>query len=696
MSLISREVKERVSRLRELINRERYLYHVENRSTLSPEALDTLKKELWDIEERYPDLVTPDSPTQRVVGKVLKEFKKVRHSMRMPSFNDAFSRADIRAWEARVTKLLLPRTPLDYYCELKIDGLAIELVYEDGVLVVGSTRGDGVVGEDVTQNLKTVEAVPLKLLSAKEIIENLRVAGYSRLAKLFEKGLPKRLEVRGEVFMGKKEFESLNRVQKKRGEKAYANPRNVTAGSVRQLNPKITASRALDSFAYDIVAGVELETHEEEHVVLKALGFKTSPHNKRVTDAEALFQLHDYWANHREKLPYEIDGLVVIVNHNNFFGRLGIVGKAPRGAIAYKFSPKEATTVVEDIQVQVGRTGALTPVAFLKPVEVGGVIISRASLHNEDEIKRLGVKISDTVVVGRAGDVIPQVVKVLPELRPRSARDFRMPRKCPMCSVPVLKEGAITRCVNPKCFATNRERLYHFVSRPAFDAKGIGPKILNKFLEEGLIADPADLFTLRAGDVAILERFGEKSAENIIEAIRGAKVVMLPRFLFSLGIRHIGEESAQALAKVFLVRQRIERPRDVIEVAKRFSLEDFRKIPDFGPIVAKGTYEWFNDKKNIVFLEKLDAVGVRIQTVSARRSGKLAGKIFLFTGGLETLSRDEAKKLVLAHGGSTASSVSKDVDYVVSGTEPGSKYEKAKKLGLKILTEGQFLTMLRE
>lgn len=673
-----KKIEERIEKLRALINRERYWYHVENRSTMSSEALDTLKKELFDLEQKYPQFITPDSPTQRVAGKPLKEFKKVRHSVPMLSFNDAFSGEDMKDWQERIMKLLPAGARLDYYCELKIDGLAIELVYENGILSVGSTRGDGVTGEDVTQNLKTIEAIPLSL--EKSALEK----------------FPKRFVARGEVFLGKKEFEKLNRGQIKKGQKPYANPRNVAAGSVRQLDPQITASRKLNSFAYDIITDLGQKTHAEEHAKLKDLGFKTNPHNKAAKNLEEVFEFHDYWAKHRDKLPYEIDGIVVILNDNRLFAEAGVVGKAPRAAIAYKFSPKEATTIVEDIQVQVGRTGALTPVAHLRPVEVGGVTISRASLHNEDEIKRLGVKIGDTVIVARAGEVIPQIVKVLPELRPKNAGEFHLPKECPICGSPVAKEGAITRCTNPNCFAASRERLYHFASRSAFDMRGLGPKILDKFLEEDLIADPADLFLLKEGDVAVLERFGEKSARNIIDAIQGAKKVMLPRFLFALGIRHIGEESAQVLADDFSRKKSISRPRDVLGLARTYTLEDFRQIPDFGPIVAEALHEWFQDRRNQAFIGKLDAVGVRIESPKARgRQLKLEGLTFVFTGGLETISRDEAKKRVMELGGRAASSVSKEVDYVVVGREPSSKYEKAKKLGLRIIDEAKFLAMIK-
>ncbi|GAI04706.1 unnamed protein product, partial [marine sediment metagenome] len=413
-----------------VINYHRHLYHVLDRQEISDTALDSLKKELFDLEQEFPEFITPDSPTQRVEGKPLEKFEKVRHLGPMLSFNDAFSEKDMENWLERISKLLTRRemSEIDFYCELKIDGLAIELIYQNEILKTGSTRGDGIVGEDITQNLKTIEAIPLRL----------------------RKNIKKSVVVRGEVFIPKKEFEKFKTV--------YANPRNLAAGSVRQLNPKITASRHLDSFAYDLITNFGETTHQEKHKILKTLGFKTNPYNKYCRNLSEVFKFHKEIQKIRKKIPYEIDGLVAIVNSNKIFEKLGVVGKAPRGAIAFKFPGKQATTVVEDIKVQVGRTGALTPVAYLKPVQIGGVTISRATLHNEDEIKRLGVKIGDTVIVGRAGDVIPDVIKVLPELRTGKEKEFKMPKHCPVCGGKIIRpEGeAVSRCLSPNCFAQKR------------------------------------------------------------------------------------------------------------------------------------------------------------------------------------------------------------------------------------------------
>lgn len=678
--MTEKEAKKRIEKLKKTINHYRYSYHVLDKSLISDAALDSLKKELFDLEQRFPQFIASDSPTQRVGGRPLEKFEKVRHASPMLSFNDAFSREDMTDWASRVEKIIGPIS--GFYCELKIDGLAIEMVYESGILIQGSTRGDGLIGEDVTQNLKTIEAIPLKMEVSS-----------------FKFQVPKRLIVRGEVFMTKKEFERLNRERKAKGGQIYANPRNVAAGSVRQLDPKITASRRLGSFAYDIVTDLDQKAHEEEHKILKALGFKANPNNKFCRGLKEVFEFRDYWEKHREKLPYEIDGIVVIVNSNKDFEKAGVVGKAPRAAIAYKFSPREAATVVEDIRIYVGRTGALTPVAYLKPVEVGGVIISRASLHNEDEIRRLGVKIGDTVIVSRAGDVIPQISKVLKDLRTGKEKDFKMPKTCPVCASPVKKiEGeAIWRCSNKFCFAQNREKLYHFASRPAFDMAGVGPKILDTFVEKDLVSDAADLFTLKEGDIAALPRFGKKSAQNIIKAIQSRKEIGLERFIYALGIRHIGGENSVVLTNKFAkLKKDIGRPKDLIEAARKITPGDLETVQDFGPKVAQSVYEWFKRKRNLRFLEKLDKVGVRIKSVGVRvGEGRLKGKTFVLTGGLESLTRDESKRRIRELGGEVSLSVSRNTDYVVAGSEPGLKYKKAKELGVKIIDEKEFLKMIK-
>jgi DNA ligase (NAD+) len=682
------EAKARIEKLKKEINKFRYAYHVLDRSEISDSALDSLKKELFDLETDFPEFVTPDSPTQRVAGKPLKEFTKVRHTERMTSLNDAFSEEDMRAWLLRLENYLGrpvgERTASGadpFYCELKIDGLAIELEYEDGVFVRGSTRGDGIIGEDVTQNLRTVEAIPLRLAENKLV------------------SLPKHLIVRGEVFLTKKEFAKINKEQERTGGKLYANPRNVAAGSIRQLDPAVTASRRLDSFQYDIVTDLGQKTHEEEHQMLAAFGFKINPNNKPAKNFAEAFAFRDYWADpaHRDKLDYEVDGTVIFVNDNALFARAGIIGKAPRAGIAYKFSPREATTVVEDIKVQVGRTGALTPVAVMRPVNVGGVTITHASLHNADEIERLGLKIGDTVIVQRAGDVIPQITAVLADLRTGRERSFHMPTRCPVDDSPVVRDGAIARCSSRQCAAQHRETLYHFVSRAAFNIEGLGPKIIDKFLDEGLISDAADIFELQQGDIAALERFGEKSAENIVNEVAQKKRVTLARFLYALGILHIGEETAVALARhlTFPHAEGLVAIKDIAKTFEKLSVEELQEIPDVGPKVAQSIYDWFHERRSVELLARLASAGVEVAAAPRRVVGTLEGKSFVITGSLESMSREEAKEKIRALGGDPSESVSKKTSYVVVGAEPGSKYEKAKKLGVAILNEKEFLTLLK-
>ncbi len=667
-----KSAKERVEHLKKVINKYRYRRLVLNKEEVSPEAEDALKKELFDLENQYPELITADSPTQRVGGKPLKEFKKVRHETAMLSFNDAFSESDINDWLTRVENYLGHKIKREFYCELKIDGLAIELVYENGIFIQGSTRGDGIIGEDITQNLKTVEAIPLKLET-----KNLRT---------------KKLIVRGEVYLAKNEFERINREQEKRGGKVFANPRNMAAGSLRQLDPKITASRKLDSFTYEVVTDLGQKTHEEKHQILKDLGFKINPNNKSANSLEEIFEFRNYWEKHREKLPYEIDGIVIIINNNKIFESAGVIGKAPRGAIAYKFSPKESATIIEEIKVQVGRTGTLTPVAVLKPVEIGGITITHATLHNFGQIEKLGVKIGDTVVISRAGDVIPQVINVLKNLRSGKEKRIAIPKICPIDGSKVIAEGAYYRCSNPKCGARNREIIRHFVSRPGFNIEGLGPKIIDRFLDEGLISDAADIFELRSGDIAVLERFGEKSAENIVNEIQQNKEVPLNRFIYAVGILQVGEETAVALAKNFSVSD----IKELIKKYKNLSLENLQEVSDIGPKVAQNIYDWFRSERNIKFLEKLEKAGIKLESIKYQVLGiKLKGRTFVFTGELKIMSREAAKEKVRQLGGDVSESVSKKTDYVVVGLVPGSKYEKAKRLGVKTIDEKEFIDIIK-
>ena len=678
------EAKERIEKLKKAINHHRYLYHVLDRQEISDAALDSLKRELYLLEQQYPELIAPDSPTQRVAGKPLKGFKKVEHAILMLSIDDIFSEKELHEWEDYL-KRLEPDKTFEYFCEQKIDGFSVSLIYKDGVLSIGSTRGSGKAGEDVTQNLKTIESIPLNLRNPKSEILNPKQISNSfefRASKL--EFPPALLEVRGEVYMDKNDFEKLNKELVKKGQKPFANPRNLAAGSIRQLDPKVAASRPLKFMAWDLITDFGQKKHSEEHQILKQLGFKTE--EGRICQDTA--KITGYWqeiAKKRENLPHQIDGVVISVNQNALFERFGVVGKSPRGIRAFKFSPEQAATRVIDIKTQVGRTGVLTPVAVLEPTEVGGVIISRATLHNEDEIKRLGIKIGDTVIVGRAGDVIPDIIKVLPELRTGKEKEFRMPSECPVCGSKVIRpEGEVRHvCTNSKCSAVQRENFCHFVSRPAFDILGLGPKIIDKLIEEGLIFNQADIFKLKYDDLLGLKRFAEKSAKNIIDSIQKSKEVSLSRFIYALGILHVGEETAFSLAQYFASLNEL----------KKSSKEYLERIPDIGKVVAKSIYSWFQSKINQKLADDLLEAGVKI-TAQPKIGKSLAGKTFVLTGSLESLSRNEAHKKIRMLGGSPSSSISKETDYLVAGNEPGLKLDKADKLGVKVIGENEFLTML--
>jgi len=687
---ISREeAKERIEKLKKLIEKYRYSRHVLDKELVPIEVEDSLKKELFELEQKFPEFITPDSPTQRVGGKVLEKFEKTKHPVPMLSLNDAFSEKDMEDWLERISKLLTKEEieRLDFFCEPKLDGLAIELIYKDGIFTVGSTRGDGIYGENVTENLKTIESVPLRLREVEEVAQDLEREGEKEVAEFIRKNGLKEVVVRGEAIITKKNFELVNKEQEKLGEPTFANPRNLAAGSIRQLDPRITAKRRLDVSAYDLISFHGQKTHEQEHKILHALGFKTNnKYCKYCKNLQEVFDYRNYWLKNREKLPYEIDGVVVQVNDNGIFKKLGVVGKAPRGAIAFKFPLKQATTILKEVKFQVGRTGAVTPVAILEPVEVGGVTITRATLHNEDMIKKLGVKIGDTVVVGRAGDVIPEVVQALPELRTGKEKEIQFPRECPVCSSKLEKPigEAIWRCTNPKCPAKERRYFYHFVK--VFDIVGLGPKIIDRLLDEGLIEDPADLFTLKEGDLLPLERFAEKSAKNLVNSIQSRKEIPLARFIFALGIRNVGEETAEDLANHF----------KSLEKLKNATLPQLQMIRDIGPVVAQSIYKFFRDERNLKFIEKLMKVGVKIVEEKKPEKQPLKGLVFVFTGGLDSMTREEAKKKVKELGGEVTESVSKRVSYVVVGKEPGSKLEKAKKLGIKTITEKEFLELLKK
>jgi len=679
------EAKKRIEKLKKLVNHYRYLYHVLDKEEISDSAHDSLKNELFELEMQFPDLITPDSPTQRVGGKPLDVFEKVEREKKMLSFNDAFSREDMDNWENRNKKLLSENDIVEYYCEPKLDGLAIELSYINGSLIIGSTRGDGKVGENVTQNIKTIEPIPLKMREEKDVIDELKKEKLLDAAEAVEKKGFKEVIVRGEAIITKKEFIKTNKQREKEGLALYANPRNLAAGSIRQLDSKITASRNLDADVYSLVSDFNQKTHEEEHKILKALGFKTNnKYNRLCKNMDEVFEFYAYWQKNREKLPYEIDGLVVSINSNSIFGKLGVVGKAPRGAIALKFPLKQSTTIVEDIKIQVGRTGAMTPVAILKPVEINGVIVSRATLHNDQEIERLGLRIGDTVVVGRAGDVIPEVIKAFPELRTGKEKKFKMPERCPSCDTKLVKteKEVVWRCPNSNCFSRKLRWFGHFVSRGAFNINGLGPKIVEKFVEEGLLSDPSDLFDLKEGDILPLERFADKSAKKIVDSIQKRKEIPFSRFIYSLGIRNVGLKTSSDLSKKF----------KVINDISKASAEELENISDVGPIVAQSIVEWFKEKDNIRFLQKLEERGVRY--FLEKTGNRLSGKKFVITGSLEKMSRELAKEKILSLGGDVSDAVSSNTDYLVSGENPGSKFEKAEALGVKIIKEEEFLKMI--
>jgi DNA ligase (NAD+) len=683
--MTKQEARKRIEKLKEEINHHRYMYHVLDKLEISDAAFDTLKNELEELELQYPDLVTPDSPTQRVGGEALDEFKKVEHAVPMLSLNDAFGEEEIKAWEERIQKLV-PQAKTDYFCELKLDGLAVSLVYKNGLFVRGATRGNGLIGEDVTQNLKTIESIPLRLRLPAD--SELKKAGLDsgqvkKVMAAVERG---QIEVRGEAIMTKKVFEELNRKYKKEGKALLANPRNGAAGSIRQLDSKITAERKLDCYIYQLVSDLDQEFHQQEHELAKFLGFKTIPENRYCKNLDEVIKFHKHWAANRERLNFDCDGVVVVVNDESLYKKLGVVGKAPRYMEAYKFSGKEATTIVEEIIVNIGRTGALTPVAVLKPVKVGGVTISHASLHNMDEIERLGVKIGDTVIVRRAGDVIPDVIQVLTKLRSGKERNFHMPKTCPICGGRVERfEGEVAyRCANKNCYAINHRRLMHFVSKSAMDIEGLGEKIIDQLMREGLIRDPADIYELQESDLAPLERFAEKSAQNLIESINQSKNVAFSRFINALGILHVGEETAVDLANHFGSMAKL----------RQASLQDLNAISNIGEVVAKSICEWFGNEKNKKLLgwllKQVKIVNSKVQ----HKKQTLKGLTVVLTGELESLSREQAKQAIREHGGDVSSTVSAKTDLVVMGSEPGSKYDKAKELGIKMISEKEFLKLI--
>jgi DNA ligase (NAD+) len=704
------EAKNRIEALRREIDLHRHKYHVLDDPQITDEVFDSLMEELRKLEEQYPEFQSPTSPSQRVGGVPLDKFQKVKHEVRQWSFDDVFSFEELKAWEEKARRLItkIQETSnkqiqnskfkiqnLDYCCEIKIDGLKIILTYKNGKLVQGATRGDGVIGEDVTSNLKTIQSIPLELSAPIDLIAV------------------------GECWLGKGELDRINAERKAKGEALFANTRNAAAGSIRQLDPKVVSARKLNSFIYDIdsirgfTSSEMPETQVEELALLKKMGFKVNGKFKLCKNISEIHKFYESWIEKKEKQDYEIDGIVIKINSRSLQEALGYTGKSPRWGVAYKFPAKRVTTVVEDIKVQVGRTGALTPVAHLRPVKVAGSTVSRATLHNEDEVRRLDVRIGDTVVLHKAGDVIPEIVEVIKNLRTGKEKIFHMPTKCPICGGGVKREtigikdgqeSAAHYCLNKKCFAIERENIIHFVSKKGFNIDGMGEKIVEQLLSDGIIANAADIFELEVGDLEPLERFAEKSAENLVSAIEASKKITLEKFLFALGIRHVGEETAVLISRNLPTVQagmehgtwkKIKNLNDIIKYFPEIKIEDWSNIKGIGEKSAESLVSWFGNIENIKLLEKMKDLGVKVETGEAAFvGGKLEGKTFVLTGEMKNWTRDEAKDIIRKAGGDVSSSVSSKTDYVLAGENPGSKLAKAKELGVKIIGEEEFKKLI--
>jgi DNA ligase (NAD+) len=659
-----------IEKLRDDIRHHEYLYFVLDQPEISDVKFDRMMEELRQLESAHPELITPDSPTQRVGGAPRKGFETQRHSPPMMSLDNTYSSEELADFDRRVRELA-GRERIDYVTEHKFDGLSISLVYQSGMLARGVTRGDGTTGEDVTANVRTIGSIPLRV-------------DVDQLRKL---SLPSNFEVRGEIIMSRRAFEELNQKQEEQGGKRFANPRNASAGSVRVLDPEITRSRRLDFFAYFLLAGgrVPLRRHSEVLDALTKLHFKVSPDWRVCRSLEEVREFIDSWEGKREKLAYEIDGIVIKVNEIALQQELGYTAKAPRWAVAYKYPARQETTLVKDVIFQVGRTGALTPVAVLEPVEVGGVTVSRSTLHNMDEIERLGLHIGDTVVIERAGEVIPHVIKVAQEGKHR--RKIVVPERCPECHSRIHKDPdeVAYRCVNASCPAKRKESLLHFASRHAMDIDGLGEKIVDQLVDKKLVKDFADLYKLKLDEVAALERMAEKSAQNLLDEIQASKKKSLARLIYALGIRFVGERTGQLLAGQFGSLPKLAEAK----------VEELVEVPEVGPKVAQSIADFFSETANQQLINRLDQEGLTMaEKRQAPEDTRLAGKTFVFTGTLERRSRDEAGAEVMRHGGKVSSSVSKLTDYVVAGADPGSKFDKAKSLGVTILDERGFEDLL--
>lgn len=667
------QLVQEIETLRNEIRYHNKLYYVDDNPEISDAEYDRLMRRLQDLEAEYPEFVTPDSPTQRVGAAPLEKFGTVTHSIPMLSLSNAMNEDELREFDRRIKRALGSKEEIEYVFEPKIDGLAVEVVYVHGVLTIGSTRGDGVTGEDITQNLRTIHSVPLRLTGGSG------------------EALPARLEARGEVYMGKDDFAALNKEREKTGEPLFANPRNSAAGSLRQLDPSITATRPLKAFFYAIgtFEGIRFKTHWEILEYFKKMGLRTNPLNRICQGIEDVIEHYRKLKESKESLPYEIDGTVVKVNSLRLQEELGFISRSPRWAIAFKFPATQETTRILEIIVQVGRTGALTPVAVLEPVNIRGVQVSRATLHNQDEIDRKDIRVGDTVVVQRAGDVIPEVVKVIEAKRTGTERHFAIPMQCPVCQGNVVRpEGeAVHRCTNPDCPAKQIGQMEHFVSKGAMNIEGVSTKLIELFINSGLLRDTGDLYFLQKEQLVPLERMADKSAENVIQSIERSKHPTLNRFIYALGIRHVGVHIAKVLATHFGSLDRL----------KAASEEELIAVHEIGPEVARSVSHYFRQTHTEELLHKLLDGGVQIATPEAIETGQsLSGKSFVLTGTLESYTRHEARDLIEKAGGRVVSSVSKKTDYVVVGRDPGSKYTKAQQLGVTVLNEEAFKTLIQK
>jgi DNA ligase (NAD+) len=652
------QTQKHIKQLRQEIEHHRYLYHVKDMQEISDAALDSLKRELSLLESEYPELITSDSPTQRVGGQPLSQFKQVKHKSRMLSLQDAFSLEELEQWSTRNKKIVDNNSK--YFVQLKIDGVAVSLIYQDSKLQQAVTRGDGTVGEDVTHNIRTIEAIPLNLKQ--------KISG--------------RLEIRGEVYLLKKDFEKMNKERQKQEKPLFANPRNIAAGSIRQLDPKIAASRHLRFFAWEITDGLPLKTREEEYVSLQQLGLPVPPSSQTFSNLEKAWKYFKKEENKRQKYPFLVDGAVIKINQLSTSKRLGVVGKAPRGSIAYKFPAEEATTIVNKIIVQVGRTGALTPVAHLKPVLIAGSTVSRATLHNADEIKRKDIRVEDTVIIRKAGDIIPEVIKTLPKLRPVNTRPFVMPKKCPVCNSDAIKEGKVFKCSNSNCFSQQRERIIHGVGKHGFDIDGLGDKIIEQFLQAGIIEQTPDIWFLKTDDLVNLERFANKKADKLITEIQSHKKISLPRFLVALSIPNVGVVTAQDLAREFRTIDKIQQA----------NIDQLTAVEGIGEKVAQEIISFFNHEHAKQAIKRFREAGITITT--EKHTGPLYDKTFVFTGSLPDMTRDEAKQRIISLGGKVTSTPGQTTDYVIVGSDAGSKAKKAEGLGVTLLTPAQFRQMI--